>query len=270
MPLRFYRSRLFCSIRQIENEIVEEIVYSIMKKLLRLTTPSSVRSLSNNLRGFCLLGAVLCGGFGVAWGALFAPADYLQGEYVRIIYLHVPSAILSSVLYGTMALFSAIFLITRLSAFALLCQAIAPIGLLYTALCIVTGSIWGKLSWGAWWVWDARLTSLLVLFFLYIGYFALNDAFSERARARIATSVLVLVGAIDLPIIKFSVEWWYSLHQPASLLRRGGSTIHPEILQPLLLSIVGASFFAAWATFMVYENISLSIRLQRLESSDSA
>ena len=241
----------------------------MMKKLLRLTTPSAVRSLSNNLRGFCLLGAVLCGGFGVAWGALFAPADYLQGESVRIIYLHVPSAILASVLYGTMAICSTVFLITRLPTFSLLCQAIAPIGLLYTALCIATGSIWGKLSWGAWWVWDARLTSLLVLLFLYIGYFALNDAFSERARARIATSVLVLVGAIDLPIIKFSVEWWYSLHQPASLLRRGGSTIHSDILHPLLLSIVGASFFAAWATFTAYENLSLAMRLQRLEQSNA-
>ncbi len=242
----------------------------MMKRLLRLTNPTFVRTLSNSLRGFCLLCAVLCGGLGIAWGALFAPADYLQGESVRIIYLHVPSAILSSVLYGAMGVSSAVFLITRLPAFALLCQAIAPIGLLYTALCIATGSIWGKLSWGAWWVWDARLTSLLVLFFLYVGYFALNDAFNERARARIATSVLVLVGAIDLPIIKFSVEWWYSLHQPASLLRRGGSTIHPDILQPLLLSILGASFFAAWATFMTYDNISLSMRLRRLESTNSS
>ena len=235
-----------------------------MKQLLRWANPSAVSNIAARLRGICLFGALFFGGTGLIWGFFFAPADYLQGESVRIMYLHVPAATLSTLLYATMALASLGFLVLRLPSFALACRAVAPSGLLMTALCLLTGSLWGKLSWGAWWVWDARLTSLLVLFFLYLGYFALNSLFVDAARARIASSVFVLVGAIDLPIVKFSVEWWYSLHQPASLLRKGGSSIHPELLQPLLFSLVGAIFFAAWASFTAFENIAMRTRLQRL------
>ena len=235
-----------------------------MKSLLRWTNPSSASKVAACLRVPCLLGALLFGGTGLVWGFFFAPADELQGESVRIIYLHVPAATLSTLLYGAMAVASLGFLVLRLPSFALVCRAVAPTGLLMTTLCLVTGSMWGKLSWGAWWVWDARLTSLLVLFFLYIGYFALESLFADAARARIATSVFVLVGAVDLPIVKFSVEWWYSLHQPASLLRKGGSSIHPELLQPLLLCIAGATLFAAWASFTAFENISMRTRLRRL------
>ena len=235
-----------------------------MRQLLRWANPSAASKVATRLSGVCLLGAWLFGGTGLVWGFFFAPADALQGESVRILYLHVPAATLSTLLYGTMAVASLGFLVLRLPSFALVCRAIAPTGLLMTALCLVTGSLWGKLSWGAWWVWDARLTSLLVLFFLYIGYFALNSLFADAARARIATSVFVLVGAIDLPIVKFSVEWWYSLHQPASLLRQGGSSIHPDLLHPLLLCLAGASLFAAWASFTAFDNISMRTRLRRL------
>ncbi len=235
-----------------------------MKQLLRWANLSAAGSVAARLRGVCLGGAFLFGGTGLVWGFFFAPADYLQGESVRILYLHVPAATLSTLLYGTMALVSLGFLVLRLPSLALVCRAVAPTGLLMTALCLVTGSLWGKLSWGAWWVWDARLTSLLVLFFIYIGYFALNSLFVDAARARIATSVFVLVGAVDLPIVKFSVEWWYSLHQPASLLRKGGSSIHPDLLQPLLLCLAGAALFAAWASLTAFENIVMRTRLQRL------
>ncbi len=235
-----------------------------MKQLLRWANPSVAGKVAARLRGVCLLGAILFGATGLVWGFFFAPADYLQGESVRIIYLHVPAATLSTLLYGTMAVASLGFLVLRLPSFALVCRAVAPTGLLMTALCLVTGSLWGKLSWGAWWVWDARLTSLLVLFFIYIGYFALHSLFVDGARARLATSVFVLVGAVDLPIVKFSVEWWYSLHQPASLLRKGGSSVHPDLLQPLLLCLAGATFFAAWASFTAFDNISMRTRLQRL------
>ena len=234
-----------------------------MKQLLRWAQPSAAVKVAARLRGVCMLGAFLFGGVGLVWGFFFAPADYLQGESVRILYLHVPAATLSTLLYATMALMSLGFLVLRLPSLALVCRAIAPTGLLMTALCLLTGSLWGKLSWGAWWVWDARLTSLLVLFFIYIGYFALGNLFADAARARIATSVFVLVGAVDLPIVKFSVEWWYSLHQPASLLRKGGSSIHPDLLQPLLLCLAGATLFAAWASFTAFENITMRTRLQR-------
>ncbi len=236
-----------------------------MNLLLRWANPFVAGKVAARLRAVSLPAAVLFGATGMVWGLFFAPADYLQGESVRIIYLHVPSATLSTLLFGAMAVASLGFLVLRLPSLALVCRAIAPSGLLMTALCLITGSLWGKLSWGTWWVWDARLTSLLVLFFIYIGYFALESLFADTdaARARIVTSVFVLVGAVDLPIVKFSVDWWYSLHQPASLLRKGGSSIHPDLLQPLLLCLASATLFAAWASFTAFENISMRTRLRR-------
>ncbi len=234
-----------------------------MINILKLAKPKTAIAITNKLRNACLVSAIVCGITALTWGALFAPPDYLQGDAVRIIYLHVPSASLATTLYVAMTICAIAFIIVRLPIFAMLAQAIAPIGLLYTALCLITGSIWGKLSWGAWWVWDARLTSMLVLFFIYLGYFALNNAFTQRAKAHIATSVLIVVGAIDIPIVKFSVDWWYSLHQPASLIRSGGTSIHPDILHPLLLALTGATLFAAWATFTAFENINLGIQVQR-------
>jgi len=184
------------------------------------------------------LGAVLAGiGFYAAFA--FAPADYQQGETVRIMYIHVPSAWLSSACYGIMALSSIGTLVWRHPLADVSAKAMAPIGAAFTFLCLITGSLWGRPMWGTWWVWDARLTSVLVLFLIYCGILALWNAYEDPARAGRAVAVMTLVGAINLPIIKFSVDWWNTLHQPASVFRMGGPTIDPSMLWPLLMVAVG-------------------------------
>ena len=187
------------------------------------------------------LGAVLAGiGFYAAFA--FAPADYQQGETVRIMYIHVPSAWLSTACYGLMALSSIGTLVWRHPLADVSAKAMAPIGAAFTFLCLITGSLWGRPMWGTWWVWDARLTSVLVLFLIYCGILALWNAYEDPARAGRAAAVMTLVGAINLPIIKFSVDWWNTLHQPASVFRMGGPTIDPSMLWPLLMVAVGLTF----------------------------
>jgi heme exporter protein C len=170
---------------------------------------------------------------------LIAPADYQQGEAYRIIYIHVPAAWMAMLCYVCVAAGSAVGLIWRHPLAEVTARAAAPIGAVFTAIALITGSIWGKPMWGTWWVWDARLTSVLILFFLYLGYIALHDAFEDPARGARAASILALVGVVNLPIIKFSVDWWNTLHQPASILRTGGPTIDPSLLTPLFVMAVG-------------------------------
>lgn len=178
------------------------------------------------------------------WFALFAsPPDYQQGETVRIMYVHVPSAWMALFVYSSMAIASAVGLIWKHPLAHLSAQAAAPIGACFTFLCLATGSLWGKPMWGTWWVWDARLTSVLVLFFLYLGFIALSDAFDDRARGERSAAILALVGFVNVPIIKFSVDWWNTLHQPASVIKLDGPAIHSSMLTPLLLMAAGFTFF---------------------------
>jgi heme exporter protein C len=180
---------------------------------------------------------------GLYFALVGSPPDYQQGETVRIMYIHVPSAWMALFVYGCMAAASASALIWRHPLADLIAKAAAPIGAGFTLICLVTGSLWGKPMWGAWWAWDARLTSVLVLFFLYLGYIALVNAFDDPVRGYRAAAVLALVGVVNLPIIKFSVDWWNTLHQPASVLRLDGPTIDPTMLWPLLLMAAGFTLF---------------------------
>jgi len=185
----------------------------------------------------------ICLGLGL-WYALFAsPPDYQQGETVRIMYVHVPSAWMALFVYSFVAIASAVGLISRHPLAHLSAQAAAPIGACFTFLCLATGSLWGKPMWGAWWVWDARLTSVLVLFFLYLGFMALHNAFDDPARGEKSAAILSLVGFVNVPIIKFSVDWWNTLHQPASVVKMSGPAIHASMLMPLLLMAVGFTLF---------------------------
>jgi heme exporter protein C len=171
--------------------------------------------------------------------ALFvSPADYQQGDSARIMYVHVPAAWMALFVYTAMAAASAVALIWRHPLAEVIAKSSAPIGACFTFLALVTGSLWGKPMWGTYWVWDARLTSVLVLFFLYLGYIALVNAFDDEQRGLRAASILALVGFVNVPIIKFSVDWWNTLHQPASVIRLGGPTIHPSMLWPLLAMAV--------------------------------
>ncbi len=179
---------------------------------------------------------------GCVWGLAFSPPDYQQGDAVRIMYVHVPAAWLASMGYAALALCSALSLVWRHPLADLAAAEIGPVGAAVTAVCLATGSLWGKPMWGAWWVWDARLTSVLVLFFLYLGHMALVRAFDDPQRGARAAAILALVGVVNLPIIKFSVDWWNTLHQPASITLTGAPTMAPAILWPLLLTALGFSF----------------------------
>ncbi len=171
-----------------------------------------------------------------------APPDYQQGETVKIMFIHVPSAWISMLAYSLIALSALGVLIWRHPLADLSAKAAAPIGATFTFIVLVTGSLWGKPMWGTYWVWDARLTSMLILFLLYLGLIALRQAIEDPGRAARATAILALVGAVNLPIIKFSVDWWNTLHQPASVLRVDGPTIDPSLLTPLF--VMAGGFFA--------------------------
>ncbi len=180
---------------------------------------------------------------GLYLGLFVAPPDYQQGDSVRIMFVHVPAAWMALFVYTTMAGASAVGLIWKHPVADLTAKASAPVGAAFTFIALVSGSLWGQPMWGTWWVWDARLTSVLVLFFLYLGYMALWQAFEDPERAGKAAAILALVGFVNVPIIKFSVDWWNTLHQLASVMRADGPAIHPSILVPLLLMSLGFTFF---------------------------
>ncbi|TIM43839.1 heme ABC transporter permease [Mesorhizobium sp.] len=175
-----------------------------------------------------------------------APEDFQQGITVRIMYIHVPFAWLAMMCFTLMAVSALGTLVWRHPLADVALKSAAPIGAVFTALALITGSIWGKPMWGTWWVWDARLTSVFVLFLMYLGIIALTRALDDAARAAWAAAIITLVGFINIPIIKFSVDWWNTLHQPASVIRLGGPTIDPSLLRPLLVMALGFTvlFFA--------------------------
>lgn len=197
--------------------------------------------------------------------AFTAPEDFQQGITVRIMYIHVPFAWLAMMCYSLMALSALGTLVWRHPLADVSLKAAAPIGAVFTALALVTGSIWGKPMWGAWWVWDARLTSVFVLFLMYLGIIALTRALDDPARAARAAAIITLVGFINIPIIKFSVDWWNTLHQPASVMRLDGPTIHPSLLWPLLVMALGFTllFFALHLSAMRTEILRRRVMAMR-------
>ncbi|WP_428151385.1 heme ABC transporter permease [Brevundimonas sp.] len=184
------------------------------------------------------------------WLSFAAPGDYQQGDTVRIMFVHVPASTLGLGAYAALGVSSFFALVFRHPLADAAARAAALPGAAFTALALITGSLWGQPMWGTWWVWDARLTSVLVLFLFYLGYMALRASIDDEAKAARAAAVLGLVGLINLPIVKFSVDWWNTLHQPASLLRAGGSSLDPVFLAPLLtmMAAYGALFLAVWLT----------------------
>jgi heme exporter protein C len=222
-----------------------------------LANPARFMRIGQTVLPWCWAVAGLCIGTGLWFALIVSPADYQQGESVRIMYIHVPSAWMALGVYTLIAVVSAMALVWKHPLAFLIGRAAAPLGAGFTVICLITGSLWGQTSWGTWWVWDARLTSVLVLFFLYLGYMALGSAFDDVERGNRAAALLALVGAVNVPIIKFSVDWWSTLHQPASVLRVGGPSIHPSMLTPLLLMAVGfIAYFLALLILRVRAEIA--------------
>ena len=210
------------------------------KFLHKMASPPYFYKLAKTLAPWFAVPGILLIAYGSFAGLFVAPPDYQQGDAFRIIYVHVPAAYLSMMGYMIMAIAGAIGLIWRMKLAHAVAAAVAPLGAAFTFLALVTGSVWGKPIWGTWWEWgDPRLTSELILLFLYFGYMALRGSIDEVAKADKASAVLALVGAVNVPIIHFSVEWWSSLHQGPTLIRKGGPAIDSAMLYPLLAMILG-------------------------------
>lgn len=199
---------------------------------------------------------------GCYYAFLDSPADYQQGEYVRIMYVHVPSAWLSLAIYSLMAIVSFLYLIWHNPIMDLIAKSAAPIGTLFCLITLVTGSFWGKPIWGTWWVWDARLTSMLILFFFYVGYLALVNVTKDKLNNK-APAVIAILGFINVPIVKFSVNIWNSLHQPASIFKVGGPSIHPSMLIPLILMFCCFSCYFVANLLIILESRILEQKLRR-------
>lgn len=202
---------------------------------------------------------------GLPWALAISPPDYQQSETVRIMYVHVPAAWLGLAAYGGLGVASFVYFVWRHNLADLAARSIAPVGAVFTALCLVTGALWGKPTWGAWWVWDARLTSMLVLLLLYLGYMALRAALEDERLAARAGAILAMAGLINLPVIKFSVDWWNTLHQPASVFRFDGPTIHASKLWPLSVMALAFTLLLATLVLVRMRTLLLTRRAEALE-----
>jgi heme exporter protein C len=227
----------------------------------RFVSPAQFQRLNRYLLPAFALAAVHLIAYGLYLVFFVAPLDYQQGITVRIMYLHVPSAWMATGIYAAMTALSLSYLIWKHPLAALAAREAAAVGALFTALCLASGMLWGKPMWGAYWVWDARLTSVFILLLIYLGYMALHTIGEGQDRTHTVASWLCVIGAINLPIIKFSVEWWNTLHQPASILRADGPSIHASMLTPLLIMLAG---FLALAAALVLLRMSTALKQQKL------
>lgn len=235
-----------------------------------LANPARFQRFSDRISPWVAAGAALSLMAGL-WLSLFAsPPDYQQGETVRIMYVHVPSAWMALFIYASLALSSAFALVWKHPLAEVAARAMAPIGAVFTLAALITGSLWGKPMWGTWWVWDARLTSFLLLLFLYLGFMALQNAFDDPERGTRASGILALVGVVNLPVIKFSVDWWNTLHQPASVVKMGGPGLHPDILIPLLVMALAFKLLFVWLLLLRIrsELMVRKIRVMRIMQLD--
>jgi heme exporter protein C len=231
--------------------------------LIDLANPSRFLALVGRVLPWLIAATVIAFVVGIAL-AVAAPDDYQQGATVKIMFVHVPAAWLGSFIWAVMSIAALGTLVWRHPLADVAAKTAAPIGAAFTFLCLFAGSMWGRPMWGTYWVWDARLTSVLVLFLMYLGLIALWNTVEDPSRAARAAAILTLIGALNLPIIKFSVDWWNTLHQPASVMRLGGPTIHPAILTPLLVMTVAFTLLFVTLHLAAMRNEILRRRVRTL------
>jgi heme exporter protein C len=201
----------------------------------------------------------------LSFALIFSPPDYLQGDSVRIMYVHVPSAWIGLASFTCIAILSIANFIFKTKNLIIITKSIAPLGLLFTCLAIVTGSMWGQPTWGTWWAWDARLTSMVILALFYIGYIVSHKLILNEERANKISSIIAIIGLINIPIIKFSVDWWNTLHQPASIKLTGTSTIHSSMLMPLMLMFFVLLLYCALIFLMKYKTEIIRMKKKNLK-----
>ncbi|MBS0358881.1 MAG: heme ABC transporter permease [Proteobacteria bacterium] len=218
--------------------------------LYKLASPKTFYQWSRPLMyGFALLTIVFLT-IGIFSGLFLAPADYQQGDAFRIIYIHVPSAFMSLFVYAIMSFCALLIVVWKFKMADVVIKAAAPLGASFTLLALVTGSIWGKPMWGTWWIWDARLTSELILLFLYVGVMALQTSLKNKPRSEVIVAIMVLIGFVDIPIVHYSVSWWNTLHQGATILKFAKPSISSNMLYPLLIMLM--AFISYFVTMMLY------------------
>lgn len=239
----------------------------VKKRLTRywhqLSSPHYFEKIAIRCEPWCWRIAFVLLAVGIVWGLFIAPADYQQKDAFRIIYIHVPVAALSMAIYVMMAIASIVYFIWHIKLAAYVCRAAALLGAAFTFLALVTGSIWGKPMWGTWWTWDMRLTSELILLFLYIGYMAVVSSISDETLGNKIGSILLIVGVINIPIIHYSVVWWNSLHQQATILKLGKPSISTDMGIPLYLSLLGLIIYTAAYIFSNTRSYLLEIKNER-------
>ena len=201
----------------------------------------------------------------LTFALILSPQDYLQGDSVRIMYVHVPSAWIGMASFTCIGLLSIANFIFKIKNLTLITKSIAPLGLMFTCLAIVTGSLWGQPTWGTWWVWDARLTSMIILALFYIGFIISHKFVSQKEKAHKISSLIAIIGLINIPLIKYSVEWWNTLHQPASIKLTGSSTIHSSMLIPLLLMFLVLMLYCALIFLMKYKTEIIRMKKKNLK-----
>ena len=228
-----------------------------------LANPNRFKKITNKLEPLLMVISLLFIISGLYFSLFDSPKDYQQGDAVRIMYVHVPSAWLASFLYLSLAVSCIFYLVWKHPLADLISSSIAPIGALFSILTLITGSLWGKPMWGTWWVWDARLTSMLILFFFYLGFILLHNAFERKIDGSKSASVLAIIGLINLPIIKFSVDWWHTLHQPSSILKFDGPSIDNQMLIPLSFMIIG---FGLFSIYLIIINVKTKLIEKKCEA----
>lgn len=216
----------------------------------RLGSPKWFYQITGKWLPWFAVSSVLFLAVGLVMGLAYAPMDYQQGNSFRIMYVHVPAAFLAQSVYMMMAAAGVVMLVWKIKMADVVAQALAPVGAVMTFISLVTGAIWGMPTWGTWWMWDARLTSMLILFFLYLGVIALREALSPQEVAAKACALLAIVGVINIPIIKYSVDWWYTLHQPASIKLTEKPSMPASMYLPLLFMVLGFYALLGWSVLL--------------------
>ena len=211
--------------------------------MFKFLEPNKIFLITSKAPKYVFLIFIVVLSIGLVEALFISPEDYIQSHSVRIMYVHVPSAWMALMIYSSIAIASCIYLINKHLLANIFCKSASLIGASFTLIAIVTGSIWGKPTWGTWWVWDARITSMLVLFFLYLGHMTIFNFSENTTKSGQAAALLAILGFVNIPIIKFSVDWWNTLHQPASVIKLSGPTIHSSMLTPLLVTALGFFFY---------------------------
>ena len=230
--------------------------------------PNKILSLNNNLFNGLLIAMILVVLVGLIYALFISPPDYIQGDSVRIMYIHVPSSFLALGCFGFIGIASILNLIFKIKFMALMAKSLAPVGCLFSIVSIVTGSLWGKPTWGIWWVWDARLTSMGILLLFYLAYIFTWRFVNSFEKANKISSVIGIIGLFNLPIIKYSVDWWNTLHQPSSITLTSAPTIHYTMLIPLIIMLLGMIVYSLIIFLMRYKTEVMKFKLDKKKSKN--